>query len=67
MFEALNGICIRRAALQTEGAAGPSELDAAAWRRMCISFQRNSDDLCEALAGVARRLQYVQPLLILPV
>ncbi|XP_065893485.1 uncharacterized protein [Dysidea avara] len=56
VFEGLDGICIRRAALRTGGTAGPSGLDAAAWRRMCTSFQRVSDDLCEALAGVARRL-----------
>jgi len=56
VFEELDGICICHAVLQTEGAAGPSGLDAAAWHWMCTSFQRNSDDLCEALAGVARRL-----------
>jgi len=56
VFEELDGFCIRRAALKTGGAAGPSGLDAAAWRRMCTSFQRSSDDLFEALAGVARRL-----------
>ena len=39
--------------LQTVGAAEPLALDAATWRRMCTSFQQVSDDLCEALAGVA--------------
>jgi len=56
VFEELDGICIRRAALRTRDAAGPSGLDAAAWRRMCTSFQRSSDDLCDALVSVARRL-----------
>lgn len=56
VFGELDGTCIRRAALRTGGAPGPSGLDAAAWRHMCTSFQQVSDDLCEALAGVARRL-----------
>ena len=42
--------------LKTSGAAGPSGLDAAAWRRICTSFQRASSDLCDALSAVARRL-----------
>ena len=63
VFEELDGICVRCTALRTGGAAGPSGLDAVAWRRMCTSFQRNSDDLCEALASVARRLctRFVDP------
>ena len=56
VFEEIDGICVRHAALRTGSAAGPSGLDAAAWHRMCTSFQRNSDDLCEAVASVARRL-----------
>ena len=42
--------------MKTSGAAGPSGLDAAAWRRICTSFQRASSDLCVALSAVARRL-----------
>ena len=57
VFDQLDAICIRRAAvLRTSGAAGPSGLDAAAWRRMCTSFQRASSDLCDALSAVARKL-----------
>ena len=39
-----------------DGAAGPSGLDAAAWKRLCTSFKAASADLCEALASIARRL-----------
>lgn len=49
VFDQLNSICICQAVLRISGAAGP---DAAAWRRMCTSFQR---DLCDALFTVARR------------
>ena len=39
-----------------QGAAGPSGVDAYAWRRFYSSFKSASADLCNALAGVARRL-----------
>ena len=41
--------------MKTEGAAGPSGLDATAWRHLCCSFQ-SSFDLCAALASVAKRI-----------
>ena len=44
------------AALHTEGSAGPSGLDAYAWKRMCTSFQKPSTDLCAAVAMTARRM-----------
>ena len=46
-----------------EGAAGPSGLDAAAWKRLCSSFKTASADLCTAIASIARKLctQYVDP------
>ena len=56
MFDALNGVSIRCAALRTKGAAGPSGVDAFCWRRLCTSFRQASDDLCASLALVARRL-----------
>ena len=55
-FECLTGSQIRSAALCTQGAAGPSGVDAAGWRRMCTSFHRESVDLCASIAAVARRL-----------
>ena len=56
LFERLTGASIRTAALRSQGAAGPSGIDAVGWRRMCTSFHRDSADLCEALAAVGRRL-----------
>ena len=54
MFESLDANCIRQAALKVEGGAGPSGLDADAWRRLCMSFKSASDDLCHALVGFAK-------------
>ena len=56
IFDALDGTVIRSAALRTQGSAGPSGLDAYRWRRLCTSFQQASDDLCNSLVLVARRL-----------
>ena len=50
IFEEIDGLSILKSALQTTGGAGPSGMDASAWRRMCASFQKASTDLCEALA-----------------
>ena len=55
-FDSLDADAIRHAALHTHGAAGPSGLDAYAWRRLCSSFKSASNSLCVALAGVARRI-----------
>ena len=46
VFDALNADLIRSVSLHTSGAAGPSYLDAFAWRRLCTSFGTASDDLC---------------------
>ena len=56
LFESINATAIHTAALKTNGSHGPSNLDAAAWRRMCCSFKGSSQELCEAVAKVARRL-----------
>ena len=56
VFEQITGEAIRQAALHTHGAAGPSGVDAYAWRRFCSSFKSASTDICNALAAVARRL-----------
>ena len=63
MFEVIDGQLIRSTVLKMDGAAGPSGLDAAAWKRMCTSFKTVSVDLCESLASTARRLcsEYVDP------
>ena len=48
-------ILIHTTALRTSGAAGPSGLDAHAWRRLCTAFKGASNSLCQSLAAVARR------------
>ena len=50
------GDVVKRASLHTHGAAGPSRVDAYAWRLMCTSFKEASVGLCEALASVAHHL-----------
>ena len=62
-YEGINGDLIKSVALRTFGSAGPSGLDASAWRRLCSSFGSYSSDLCSSMAAVARRLcqSYVDP------
>ena len=61
LYEKINGQLIHKIAPKMEGAAGPSGLDAAAWKRLCSSFKTASSDLCTAIASIARKLctQYV--------
>ena len=56
IFDSIQGLTIRSAALRTSGAAGPSGIDARGWRRLCSSFKSASDDLCHSLALLSRRL-----------
>ena len=56
IFERITGKAIKSAANNTQGAAGPSRVDAYAWRRFYSSFKSASADLRNALAGVVRRL-----------
>ena len=56
IFEQITGEAIKQAAFRTRGAAVPSGVDAHLRRRLCSSFKRASNDLCSALAAVARRL-----------
>ena len=56
LFEKFNGSLIRKIALRTKGAAGPSGLDAEAWRRICTSFQSASSDLCDPLVCTAKKI-----------
>jgi len=55
-FAGITSDSIRKSALTTRGAAGPSGADADQWRQMCTSFQDSSSNLCNALASVTRRL-----------
>ena len=56
IFERITGEAIKIAANNTQGAAGPSGVDAYGWRRFCSSFKSASADVCNALNGVARHL-----------
>lgn len=63
LFDSIKGSSIRTAVLATQGGAGPSGVDAAGWRRLCTMFHGASNELCEAIALVARRLctEHVDP------
>ena len=63
IFENITGEVIRAAALHTQGAAGPSGLNALSWRRLCTAFGQKSNDLCAALVAVARKISttYIDP------
>ena len=63
IFDSITAESIRAAALHTQGAAGPSGLDAFSWRRLCTAFGQRSNDLCAALAAIARRISttYIDP------
>ena len=56
VFDVIDADSIKRAALHTDGAAGPSGVDACGWRRLCASFHSASNDLCQSLALLARRV-----------
>ena len=66
LFEQITPDRVRSAALRLKGTAGPSGVDAAGWRRILVSFHRESNDLCAAIAAFARRLctEYVDPITI---
>ena len=63
VFDQINANGIQAAALRTNGAAGPSGIDAHSWRRLCTSFKSASNELCHSLALLARGLctQFVDP------
>ena len=56
LFDGIDADLIQSTLLKTEGAAGPPDLDAAAWRRLRTSFKSRSTELCEALAAVGIRI-----------
>ena len=63
LFDALTPQLIRSSSLKTSGSSGPSGLDGSDWRRMCTSFHRSSNDLCNALSSFGKRLcvSFVDP------
>ena len=54
-FDGINGPFIRSVVRRMDGAAGPSGMDAARWKRPCTSFGTHSADLCDAIY-LARRI-----------
>ena len=68
IFDSIDANAIRSAALRITGSAGPSDIDAHGRRRLCTSFNGASIDLCNSLAGVARRTctSFVDPKCIAP-
>jgi len=58
IYEKITGDVIKQVALKTKGAAGPSGLDAEAWRRILISknFGNHGEELCKTIALMARKL-----------
>ena len=55
-YDCITGSLIHAVALHVDGAAGPSNLDAHDWRRICTSYHSASADICNALASFARHL-----------
>ena len=56
IFDGLTGEKIRKTALRCNGSAGPSGLDASMWQRMCTAFRGASNDLCNSVALLSRRI-----------
>ena len=54
IFEDIDGQLIEQVARQCKGSAGPSGLDACAWRRTSTAFKQASWDLCKAISIVAQ-------------
>ena len=55
-FESLTPALLKNIALHSEGSAGPSGLNAVAWRRICSSHKGASVRMCQALSGFAKLL-----------
>ena len=63
-FSQIDGGLIRNCFLKMSmGAAGPSGMDVAHWRKVCSSFAKESADLCDAIACVTHKIcsSYVDP------
>ena len=62
-FHRIDGVLIRSILMRMDGAAGPSGMDVSHWKKVCTSFSRDFDSLCDSIALVARKLccGYVDP------
>ena len=56
LFDNITGALVRQRALQLGGSGGPSGADSTHWKRILTEHGRPSDDLCNAIALVARKL-----------
>ena len=56
LFRSITAAQIRKLSCTMHGSAGPSGLDSAAWNKTLTSFKAASNDLCTALAAMARCL-----------
>ena len=65
IYENIDSETVYRSAMQTKGSGGPSKVDSEIWRQLCCSksFLPASENLCEQIAIMARRLcrGYVDP------
>jgi len=65
IYESIDSDTIYRVALNSSGSGGPSGANSDCWKRMLCSkqFKSRSDNLCDAVAKVARRLcsEHVNP------
>ena len=56
LFDGLDAALIKSVVMQISGSAGPSGLDAHAWRHLCTAFGDASNDLCAAISAFAHRI-----------
>ena len=56
LFDGLDAALIKSVVMQISGSAGPSGLDAHAWRHLCTAFGDASNDLCAAVSAFAHRI-----------
>ena len=56
IFDQIDGALIRSINQQMDGSAGPSGLDAHAWKGLCSSFHNASDVLCCSVARLTKKL-----------
>ena len=58
IFDCLDAALIKSVVMQISGSAGPSGLDAHAWRHLRTAFGDASDDLCAAISAFAHRISF---------
>ena len=56
LFDCIDAESIRKAALRTNGGAGPSRADTSFWKQISTSFHLASDNFCTSLALIARTI-----------